>query len=1321
MSNRRCPNGTRKNIKTGECEKIKIVNPLPQEIPTVSSLEPAQEVAPIVIKRKRRKIVIEEPISTVQESPIAEQSLLLKKTSTKNDALLRQEKEEYAENMNTEIDDTLYPTLNDPNFTYKLSKHKEFFDNMYDGNIYDIRKQADLLCKADFELLPHQIFIKNFLSLQTPYNSLLLYNGLGSGKTCSAIGVTEEMRTYMRQIGIKKRIIIIASPDVQKNFLLQLFDERKLVYENGLWRMNACTGNSLLNELNPTGIKQVSDRNLAEQKKYIVKQIRLIINMYYVFFGYDQFAKYFLKKTQGKLQGSDISPAVRQGQEMQLIQSTFNNRLIVIDEVHNIRVSNDNKDKKNVAIALMKIAKHSENMRLLLLSATPMYNTNKEIVWLANLMNMNDKRAIIEMNDVFDKDGEFLEERIQKDGKKLESGADLLRRKLIGYVSYVRGENPYSFPYRIYPNMFAPTNVFETVDNYPKIQMNNKPIDDPLKYVPIYLNKIGEYQSKGYRFILECMMNTDYSNYTSLGNLREMPGFEELDSFSYNKLQTPIQALNMIFPNAEFDELLQTGAKIEPETMDQFVNSIKGKQGMKNIMTSADVSATSSVSIRTNFKYRPEVLEKYGRVFSPENIYKYSTKIANICKIIMNSKGIVLIYSQYIDGGIIPISLALEELGFTRFGTDSTTKSLFETPPVSPIDSIEMIPSEQMEHPFKFKSAKYVVITGDKMLSANNAADLKYITQKDNKNGELVKVVLISKTGSEGLDFKNIRQVHILDPWFNMNRIEQIIGRGVRNLSHCQLPFEERNVEIYLHSTILENQEEEAADLYLYRLSEKKAIQIGKVTRLLKEISVDCILNLGQSNFTVENMIKMAENQHITINLSSKKQIEYKIGDRPFTDICDYMDNCSYKCYPNKKINPDDVTKDTYNDNFLKTNHFRILFRIQQLFREKHFYKRNVLIDSINVVKQYPIDQIFYTLTYLIVNKNEYLVDKYGRLGNLINRGEYYAFQPIEITNENSSIYELSTPIDYKQQSLKLELPKIKKPTVIESTNEEETTNPSVEIIQRTQFNEPAYNKTFDDFVQQMDENIALVFSSNVKIPPGDKNWYKHTGSVLQHLYNVYSMNDRDVKKHVIFHMLDNMLFVDKLSLVKELYINKRPIKTEYENIIQSYFEEKTIYSQDKDRVAMVFTDKDVWKIFVFNGSQLTAALPEDLNVFKSDLARKMIYPRDKLNPLISFTNFKDNKIHFNIKDLTQKRNNVGARIDSAGKKTIMKKLNEIVGENKYTVENTKKTKSSEGVTENGLACIFEIIVRQYNSVQKDGRIWYLSAEPAIFNNIEKI
>ena len=124
-------------------------------------------------------------------------------------------------------DEYLYPTLDDPNFNIKISKKKEFSDTKYDGSIYDVEAYAKILKTAEYELLPQQAFVRNFLSFQTPYNSLILFHGLGSGKTCSAIGVCEEMRDYLRQMGINKRIIIVASPNVQDNFKLQLFDERK--------------------------------------------------------------------------------------------------------------------------------------------------------------------------------------------------------------------------------------------------------------------------------------------------------------------------------------------------------------------------------------------------------------------------------------------------------------------------------------------------------------------------------------------------------------------------------------------------------------------------------------------------------------------------------------------------------------------------------------------------------------------------------------------------------------------------------------------------------------------------------------------------------------------------------------------------------------------------------------------------------------------------------------------------------------------------------------------------------------------------------------
>ncbi len=182
----------------------------------------------------------------------------------------------------------LFPNLNDPNFNIKISKRKEFYDNKYNGTIENVKIKSDQLCNAEFELSPHQLFVKNFMSFQTPYNSLLLYHGLGSGKTCSAISISEEMRDYLKQVGIKNRIIVVASPNVQDNFKLQLFDETKLKLVNGLWNINSCTGNKFLREINPMNMKGLS-------RKKVISQINQIISSSYLFLGYTQFGNYIYK------------------------------------------------------------------------------------------------------------------------------------------------------------------------------------------------------------------------------------------------------------------------------------------------------------------------------------------------------------------------------------------------------------------------------------------------------------------------------------------------------------------------------------------------------------------------------------------------------------------------------------------------------------------------------------------------------------------------------------------------------------------------------------------------------------------------------------------------------------------------------------------------------------------------------------------------------------------------------------------------------------------------------------------------------------------
>jgi len=1266
----------------------------------------------------------------------------------KNIYLFNKEKKEYydeLENPDREFD-FLYPTLNDPHFSSKIASRKEFLDYKYDGTYFDtikkiknnIEEYAEQLCHVPFELSSHQLFVKNFLSFQTPYNSLLLYHGLGSGKTCSAIGIAEESRSYMKQIGIKQRILVIASPNVQSNFRMQLFDERKLkkISSTGsssddVWNINSCIGNSLLKEINPANLKGLS-------REKIITQINTIINTYYAFMGYGQFANFITNKIRVN-ETENYSEKEKNALIIKKIKQNFNNRLIIIDEVHNIRLTDENNNKKT-SVLLMKVAKYAENMRLLLLSATPMYNSYKEIIWLTNLMNINDKRSIIDVGDVFTKDGEFTQ---KQDGmSKRESGEELLKRKLTGYVSYVRGENPFVFPFRIYPKHFIPERTFQAM-KYPTIQMNGKPIEEHIKHLQLFVNKTGRtYQSTVYSIIIENLRKKSYNSYNIYGDMREMPTFENMESFGYTLLQTPLEALNIVYPNSAMNKLVESLPLMKAagdeenkdkedikESIDTENAAISNSVGIKGLSTIVKWEEnTKPAPLRFHFEYKKGV----EHIFNREHLHKYSSKINTICESIANSTGIVLIYSQYIDGGVIPVALALEEMGFERYCSNPLHTSLFKKAPSKPIDATEMKPRAEIPEDKEFVSAKYIMITGDKSISPNNAADLKHATSIDNKYGEKVKVIIISKAGAEGLDFKFIRQIHILEPWYNMNRIEQIIGRGVRNLSHCGLPFKERNVELYLHTTLLERNEEEAADLYIYRLAEKKAMQIGKITRLLKEMSVDCILNIGQTQFSATTIMDIVENNEVNIQISSQsKLIPFTIGDQPFTDVCDYMDNCEYKCSQMNQTIIDKTRSDTYNIDSIKINNERIIQRIKDLFREHSFYERQVLINSINVLKTYPIEDIYYALTELIKNKNEYLIDKYGRLGNLINKEKYYVFQPLELNDKNASIYERTTPIEYKREHLVLEIPKEitkKQPSmrvgVISKDDELQKNNSNVVT------SETSDSQTLIDLLKQIKTNLDYVFASkNIQIPAGEKSWYKHANPILNDMEIVYGVNRQLMEKYVLDHAFDMLMFHDKMQFIQYIYSpedNEPIVDKEYIKILgyAKRYLDKNNSIVEGDRNAMVLFKENGWKLFVKVDEEeeiekdnepmygrWKEAAPEDYRIFSRQLdAFKVDY--NKLNHLVGFVNtFKNREMVFKLKDIRQTRNNIGARCgDSTTRADAIKQLHTLLERNVYTNKTDIRMIS--------FCVIIETLMRYYTDINKDGKIYYLTPEKTIINDI---
>ena len=134
----------------------------------------------------------------------------------------------------------------------------------------------------------------------------------------------------MKQMGITKRIIIVASENVQDNFKLQLFDERKLKEVDGIWTIKGCLGNKLLKEINPTGMTWLS-------KEKVIHWVKNLINSSYSFQGYTQFSNDIFKKAGRKSDSLDT--------RIRNLQYEYSDSLIVIDEVHNIRISDDNENK----------------------------------------------------------------------------------------------------------------------------------------------------------------------------------------------------------------------------------------------------------------------------------------------------------------------------------------------------------------------------------------------------------------------------------------------------------------------------------------------------------------------------------------------------------------------------------------------------------------------------------------------------------------------------------------------------------------------------------------------------------------------------------------------------------------------------------------------------------------------------------------------------------------------------------------------------------------------------------------------------------------
>lgn len=1176
-----------------------------------------------------------------------------------------------------------YPHINDPFFQEKITLKKELF-YPYDAKIKPLHKEANEACFKPFTLSNHQKMVKHFLSSHTPYNGLLLYHGLGSGKTCSAIGITENMRRYMELEGKTNRIIIVASPNVQENFRLQLFDYTKLVKKEGGWEFKnqTCQGENFLDDL-----KHIDTRELSREG--IVHKVNKIINKYYMFMGYIEFANYIQKLI---LNASKIFQKNKEFYIKTKLNKLFKNRMIVIDEIHNIRMSDeseassssassDERDKKKVASHLLKLVKYVDTMKLLFLSATPIYNDPKEIVFLLNIFNMNDKRALIRIKDVFDKEGNLK----VKDGKEV--GKEILILKSRGYISYVRGENPYTFPFAVYPHQFKPENSIKDM-SYPSKMFNGKLITNPLQYTDVYVNHVSGHQEATYIQMIQDLKDQMTQE--------EVEKFESSEKFGYNTIMKHLECLNMCYPNKDDgDEKMYTG-----------------KKGLKEFMT---YKSSQNPPSKNNFKYKN--IQKYGRLFSMEHLSQLSVKIYNIMNEILNSSGIVLVYSQYIDSGIIPICLALEELGFKRHG--EKTKSLFyqdvsnKDYQFEKRDGRTMKLYSELDENIPKKHASYIVISGDSSLSPNNKEELIAASDDNNKDGSMVKVVLISQAGSEGLDFKNLRQVHIMEPWYNRSRLEQVIGRAIRNCSHKMLSIEERNVMVYQHVCALQSfPDEETADLLTYRRAEEKEIKISKIKRLLKENSIDCNLHYLQTIFA-----EMDEN--IDIRLSNGNSIRYDVGDKPFTGFCDYEDSCYYTCVnkldiktlTDKDLNSSTVTPDYYQMTFQK-----IFSYMKQLFKEQSVYTIQDLIhnlivliekekDSSSVLKIYEITKlhIMNALNEITTEQSFVVYDKYNRPGHITNIDYLFLFTPFELDKKLYSSYEYFHKLTKKDKSFEMIMNNRPAPVRQNLSRESQP-----EFSNRKNMdNKLAY------IYARLNEKYELMTQEHMNLR-GEHDIDKHFYYVYDKFMSNNSLDQTMVEQVICNYLIeylsqDDIFELGMFALSKFWNKDDEPFELSfrYHNHVVKYFRDLLIEhggAIDIGKYAIYFIKDEKPELYIVDLTlkEVRPITIEDERDFSRELQRYRSENREKLNNIVGYiSTFKKKTRIFKTKSMNQA--NKGARCDNRPKKESLDILNEIVGKQEFTQENSKKLSRTK------ICLMQEMYLRYYQITQRNGKLWFLT------------
>ena len=752
------------------------------------------------------------------------------------------------------------------------------------------------------ELFPYQKLVRDYLLIETPYRGLLLYHGLGSGKTCSSIAVAESLLTT-------QKVYVMLPASLETNYKGEIRKCGDPIYAfSQHWVRQDLTEESRGAAIQlgiPEGFLDRTGYFFATApdrepnwdtlpppvKSVIAAQIEAVIDSRFNFIRYN-----------GLSRGNINKYAPAEG------PNPYDNSVVIIDEAHNFvrAVSN----KSDIGYQLYKKIYEAKSCKVVCLSGTPVVNSPHEIAFLMNLLRGPIERIIVPF-----KEAPTWDEEKFKTALKAVPDMDTVEFNTVKkYLLLTR--NPPNF-----------RSVYNERGDRTAVQYVKDMVSPPvaLDWVKSWKSKFetdiggGELDVERVNTeMLECLPS-DYDEFEKMfldglniknplmfqrriqGLVSYFKGADERllprrvdDESMLEKIEMSTEQFNN-YLQIRWDELKADANRRQRARLDEDMGSFRVNSRLAcnyaippdlrkdNQEATAEDAAPDKGDILARLRDQPD------RYLSERALATFSPKMLKMLKNMQASLGErgrwnnQFLYSQYKSlEGIGVFTAILDANGWQPYRIVQDNGQWVEDPTMDPEKpAYALFTGSSSAADAKTETAA-VKRTGSnaevreymRQIFNNNYEDSMPASLKASVEGRgtrLLCLMMATSAGAEGITLANVRHVHIMEPHWTPSRHDQVIGRAIRICSHAKLPMAERTVKVSFYiSTFTEAQSKStegsnnvvpirradtglkryegdppveafmSTDEYLYNVTYEKDKINSRISVLLKQAAVDC-------------------------------------------------------------------------------------------------------------------------------------------------------------------------------------------------------------------------------------------------------------------------------------------------------------------------------------------------------------------------------------------------------------------------------------------------------------------------------------------------